>query len=161
MAKEIERKFRVVEAKIPPLADAKHSLVERHYIYLGIEDEVRIRRKGNKFFITAKGDGTLERKEWEKEISEKLYYSLVPGVLGRTVVKDRYEIELADGKIAELDIYRGALEGADHVTVEVEFGSREESEVLSKSEWFGEDITEDKRFKNKNLATKGWPIAIK
>ena len=58
--------------------------------------------------------------------------------------------------MAELDVYHGELTGL--VTVEVEFSSLEEAESFSPPAWFGEDITEDKRYKNKNLARNGRPF---
>lgn len=120
-------------------------------------EEVRIRKKGEKHTLTIKGDGTLERDEWETEISSEIYQLLVPASEGRRIVKDRYEITLPNGEKAELDIYRKNLEGSDHMTVEVEFQSKEELSAFVEPGWFGEDITEDKRFKNKNLASQGWP----
>lgn len=155
MAKEIEMKFRVKEC--PSLIGIKPIRIEQHYVCLGDKEEARIRKKGDKYFITVKGDGTLERDEWETEISKDSYETLIPAARGRTVIKDRYEVELPGGKIAELDIYRGNLEGSDHITIEVEFANTEEAKAFRKPDWFGEDITADKRFKNKNLATKGWP----
>ena len=205
MAKEIERKFRVIGAKIPDPANARHALIEQHYISLneiskvviGIKkegeiyyflwvpdiayfrlskeqcdalggpraikksEEVRVRRKGEKHTLTIKGDGTLERDEWETEISPEIYQLLIPASEGRRIVKDRYEIKLPGGEKAEFDIYRESLEGPDHMTVEVEFKGEEELAAFLKPDWFGEDITEDKRFKNKNLAAKGWPTTTK
>jgi CYTH domain-containing protein len=157
MAEEIEEKHRVIAEKMPDLAKAKKTPVEQHYIFLGNDGEVRIRRKGSKYFITIKGDGTLVRPEREKEISQRTYEELVELAVG-TVTKDRYEIELPGGKIAELDIYRENLEGLGHMTVEVEFSSEAEARAFVKPDWFGKKITQDKRFKNKNLAVNGWPV---
>lgn len=49
-----------------------------------------------------------------------------------------------------MDIYNDDLDGL--VTVETEFSSEEQAEAFVKPSWFGDDITEDKRYKNKNLA---------
>jgi len=123
-------------------------------------EEARIRKKGEKYTFTIKGDGTLARNEWETEISQEMYERLVLAAEGRKIVKYRYEIELPGGKTAEVDIYLENLAGPDHMTVEVEFGSDKEAKAFERPEWFGEDITSDKRFKNKNLAVKGWPATL-
>lgn len=151
---EIEKKFSVRE--IPDLSATKCLRIEQHYLCLSEEREVRVRKKGDKYFITVKSGGMLERGEWESEIPKEAYETLIPASIG-SVVKDRYEIKLPNSKIAELDIYRGSLEGPGHLTVEVEFGSKEQAIAFKEPNWFGEDITTDTRYKNKNLATDGWP----
>lgn len=160
MVKEIELKFLVIPANLPDLATVKCTRIEQHYVCLGEKEETRLRKKGDKYFITIKGDGTLVRNEWESEILKELYEALLPAAQGRTVEKDRYEIELSGGKTAELDIYRGKMEG--RMTVEVELKSIEEVKAFlsSKPSWFGGDVTERKDLKNKALAVKGWPQDI-
>lgn len=157
MTEEIELKFLVIPANLPDLTGLKMMPIRQDYICIGEKEETRIRKKGSRYFITVKGDGTLVRNEWESEISKEVYEALLPAAQGRTVEKDRYEIELPGGKIAELDIYRGKLEG--HMTVEVEFESIEEAKAFldSKISWVGDNVTDDKRLKNKALAVKGWP----
>lgn len=152
---EIERKFHVILAKLPELTKANRIPIDQHYIFIGKDGEVRIRRKGDKYYYTIKGGGDLVREEREKQISYRTYEELVPLSLG-SVSKDRIEIPLPGGKTGELDLYRGHLEG--HMTVEVEFASEEEAKAFRKPDWFGKEITADKRFKNKNLAVNGWPV---
>lgn len=48
-------------------------------------------------------------------------------------------------------MYEGELAGL--VVAEVEFLSEEESEKFIAPDWFGADVTDDKKYKNKNLAT--------
>ena len=55
----------------------------------------------------------------------------------------------------ELDVYDGALTGL--LTAEVEFASLEASVAFRPPPWLNREITEDKRYKNKNLAVKGMP----
>jgi len=43
------------------------------------------------------------------------------------------------------------------VLAEVEFPSREKSEEFKPPDWFGEEVIEDSRYKNQNLAQKGAP----
>ena len=52
-------------------------------------------------------------------------------------------------------MYTGDLEGL--VVAEVEFDSETAAEAFAPPEWFGEDVTEDVRYKNQRLARDGAP----
>jgi hypothetical protein len=52
--------------------------------------------------------------------------------------------------VAELDVYEGYHAGK--VTVEVEFGSVEEAEAFQKPDWFGLELTNDKKWSNRSMA---------
>lgn len=143
---ENERKFLVKE--IPVLDSCFFHMIEQGYV--SFTPEVRIRKLDDEFFITCKGDGTQKRTEVETNIDNVAYNIMSLIVQGRMIKKTRYEVPLYDGIIAELDIYHGDLEGL--YTVETEFKSDEQAESFVIPEWFGEEITEDLRYKNKNLA---------
>ena len=53
----------------------------------------------------------------------------------------------------EIDIFLGALYGLK--ICEVEFSTEEEAKSFVPPVWFGAEVTNDSRFKNKNLALKG------
>jgi CYTH domain-containing protein len=55
----------------------------------------------------------------------------------------------------ELDVFRGGLSGL--CVAEVEFPSEEEAAAFSPPDWFGREVTDDERFKNKSLARHGRP----
>ena len=120
--------------------------------YLAIDvtgSEVRLRKIGARYFETYKGAGRLQRRELEIELSPDQFNTLWPGTEGRRIEKIRYQIDDAGQKI-ELNVFRGNLEGL--VLAEVEFPSREKSEEFEPPDWFGDEVTEDIRFKNQNLA---------
>lgn len=56
----------------------------------------------------------------------------------------------------ELDLFEGAL--APLMLVEVEFPTMEAAEAFSAPDWFGDDVTEEKRFKNKAMAIQLPPL---
>ena len=143
---EIEKKFLV--SNVPDLKDYKNADITQSYI--SFSPEVRIRKKGNHFFLTQKDNGTVVREEKETEINEDSYNILLILSQGNVIEKTRYEIPLTDGVVAELDIYHGKLNRL--ITVETEFESEKQAEAFSPPEWFGKDVTFDKRYKNKNLA---------
>ena len=154
MSQEIERKFLVKELPAD-LENYPHSAIIQGYLIITDNDiEVRIRKKGDKYFETVKAGSGLVRKESEKEITKEVFFDHWPLTEGKRVEKVRYEIEYG-GKLIELDIYSGDLEGL--VVAEVEFDSEEESVSFTPPEWFGEEVTHDERYKNKNLALHGKP----
>jgi len=157
--KEIERKFLI--ASLPPDLD-KFPKKEISQGYLAITPdgtEVRLREKGNKYYQTIKTAGGKIRGETEIEITKEQFQSLWPMTEGKRVEKTRYEIPYQNSLI-ELDVYAGSLKGL--LTAEVEFKTEKGSNEFTPPDWFGKEVTEDKRYKNQNLAIAGKPeISLK
>lgn len=142
MAMEIERKFLLGSFPENLIISGKRTIFQS-YLAVGRE-EVRIRRvqfenSENKFYLTYKNrlKGKLARQEVEIEITDNTYNHLnnksVP------IIKDRYLINLGNGKCAEIDIFKNA--GYELETVEVEFNSVKEAESFMPPEWFGRELT--------------------
>jgi len=153
---EIERKWLVRERPEAELADAPADRIEQGYLAVGgeTEPEVRLRRRNERTLLTVKSAGGLARVEEEIELDERTFDSLWPLTEGRRVEKTRHLIPYGDA-IVELDVYEGDLDGL--VVAEVEFASEEASRAFDPPEWLGEDVTEDGRYKTKNLAVDGPP----
>jgi CYTH domain-containing protein len=154
MNMEIERKFLV---KQPPgaLNDLSHAVIRQGYLIAtdtGLE--LRVRQKGPNFYQTIKMGEGLTRTEIEMSLSEGQFNELWPHTEGRRVSKTRYQVPLGD-HIAELDLFDGGLAGL--LLVEVEFPSEDSSREFPAPDWFGVEVTEDKRYKNKWLAANGIP----
>ena len=148
---EIERKWLVRD--LPSLQELPREQIIQGYLAISSDGtEVRIRRKGEKFFQTVKSQGGLARDEVEVEISQDQFRALWPATEGRRLEKTRYALEWS-GYQLEIDVYQGSL--AELVVVELEFESAEESKRFSPPAWFGEEVTEDKRYKNSSLALNG------
>ena len=153
-ATEIERKFLVTETP-PGLERYPHATIRQGYLALDPDGtEVRIRQKGDRFFQTVKRGAGLQRLEVEFLLTRSQFEALWPLTQGRRVEKIRYDIAF-DAHVIELDVYDGALAGL--LTAEVEFASLEASAAFQPPPWLNQEITEDKRYKNKNLATQGMP----
>lgn len=149
---EIERKFSVKH-----LPDDLESYPQQHftqgYISIGNDGkEIRLRRKGDDYFLTVKSGGGLIRSEYEIKITGEQFHDLWPATEGKRLEKTRYFIP----HNVELDIYHGDLEGL--ITAEVEFKSEKESEDFIPPEWFDEELTYDKRYRNQSLALEGSPV---
>lgn len=147
---EIERKFLVTLKDY--LGAWEFKVIEQYYTHISDEQEIRYRRKGNKFFKTEKIGNGLSRKENEHEISEEEYKINEADKIGNLIKKTRYE---KNGW--ELDEYISPT--TEYYVLEKEFSSVEESEnyELPKEVNLIKEITEDKRYKNKNLALNGFP----
>ena len=155
MSVEIERKFLVAE--LPDLSGAHKSVVRQGYLTVPDDStELRIRQKGDAYFLTLKGGGSLVRVEREAEISAEQFDTFWPETQGRRVEKERYTAALPDGSEFELDVFLGKL--APLQLVEVEFPSEAEALAFTPPAWFGTDVTEDKRYKNKIMAINGAPV---
>ena len=152
--KEIERKFLVT--KLPKnLEQYPYEDIIQGYLAI-TEDgtEVRLRQKGNKYFQTVKIDKGKTIFESEMEITKKQFSLFWEATKGKRVEKTRYEIPY-ENKIIELDVYHGDLDGL--LSAEIEFFNEEESNNFKIPEWLGEEVSDDKRYKNQNLALHGIP----
>ena len=142
-------------------AKTEQLAVEMEQGYLCTDPVVRIRRSNDKYILTCKSfDGMIgERRadvrmcqEYEINLSEESYKHLRQKVDGGLISKTRYIIPLADGHIAELDVFHGPLEGLRFV--EVEFQDEEDADLFVPPEWFGQNVSGDKRYSNSFLSTQ-------
>jgi len=139
---EIERKFLV--DKLPEMNINKYDNIKQYY--LSLDPEIRIRNKNDKtYLMTVKSSGGMIRKETEFEITESIFKELIEVSIS-CVSKTRHYI----GRL-EFDIYFNIK---DLMTVEIEFDSEKEANEFIPLDWFGKEVTYDKRYKNKNLAIK-------
>ncbi len=154
MNNEIERKFLVKEMP-PGIERCTASEITQGYLAVTEDEtEIRIRRKGDRYYETVKSGRGLKREEIEVEISREAFEALWPCTEGMRVEKTRCEIPCGE-HVIELDVYSGALQGL--LIAEVEFKSVEESARFVPPDWLGREITEDSRYKNRNLAVHGRP----
>ena len=154
MRKEIERKFLV--ANLPDLSKAKKAVVRQGYLTAPDDSaELRLRQKNDAYFLTLKGVGGLVRMEREAEITAEQFDTFWPETEGRRVEKIRYTAQMQDGLVFELDVFAGDL--APLCLVEVEFTSQDQAARYVPPDWFGTDVTDDTRYKNKTMAINGVP----
>lgn len=153
MALEIERKFLLRE--LPGwLSESDADPIRQGYVALDAETEVRVREHGDLRTLTVKRGGGLVRAEVEVELDRERFESLWPLTEGRRVVKRRLLVPSGEVHF-DVDIYEEGLAGLR--VAEVEFASVEASESFSPPDWFGMEVTEDGRYKNRNLAVHGMP----
>ena len=146
---EIERKYRI--KSLPDSIRISNKLDIEQY-YVSINPEIRIRKSGSDFYITIKGEGNLIRSEYEFSIDKEQFETNKSKIINTTTVlqKTRYRVSYTNNHIIEIDVYHGFLEGL--IIAEVEFDSIDESNSFIPPNWFEMEVTNDPRFKNKNLA---------
>lgn len=151
---EVERKF-LVDSLPGPEVLAPPTSIEQGYVAAGSSGaEVRLRRKGDRFYQTIKQGQGLSRVETEVALSRKQFEAMWPHTEGRRVFKHRHEIAFGP-RVIELDVFQGALGGL--IIAEVEFESVEQAAEFDPPEWFGDEVTDDARYQNRNLAQHGKP----
>lgn len=152
--KEIERKFLLT--KMPEIDLQSTTCIRQGYISQSQDSvEIRLRRKGDAFFMTFKRGRGLVRDEVEIRINEADFQRLWPLTQGRQVEKRRSKTILENGLTVEIDQFSGALSGL--LLCEVEFGDEARAGDFVPPQWFGTEVTEDGRYKNKSLAENGIP----
>lgn len=156
---EIELKYLIDPEKLPQsinLSEVRSSHLQQGYVAIGADgSETRVRSfDDERFELTIKSPGMIERREQTLKITREMFESLWLQTGSRQVVKKRYYIPYGDLTI-ELDMYEGRLKGL--VTAEVEFDGRPNEAMIKASTfqppaWFGEDISKDPRYKNHSLS---------
>jgi adenylate cyclase len=145
---EIERKF-LVKGEYKHLASKNYRIAQG---YLSTESgrTVRIRIKGDKGYITIKGqrsESGLSRYEWEKEIPVNEAKELLALCQPTIIDKTRYEV-VFEGQTYEVDEFYGKNEGL--TVAELEFES--EDTTFTKPDWLGEEVTQEICYNNSFLS---------
>jgi len=150
---EIEKKF-MIKRRPENLGNYPKKEIEQGY--LASNPVVRIRKSNDEYILTYKarlnerGSEVIVNKEVELPLTKEAYEHLRDKADNNLIIKTRYLIPLEDGLMGEYDVFHGKLEGLEFV--EVEFESEEKAEVFKKPEWFGENVSSDKRFSNRFLS---------
>lgn len=146
---EIERKFLIKELPFD-LSSYEKQIIAQSYI--STDPVIRIRQKNDTYVLEVKGKGSFAREEYALDLTREQYEGLKKKAEGLEIKKTRYLIPLSGGLVAELDIYCGHLSG--FMNVEVEFKTQEEGLNFIPPDWFGEDVTYEKKYKNSYLSTQ-------
>lgn len=123
------------------------------------EDEngnnTRIRQEGNRYFKVSKSGNGLVRDigPGDTEITKEEFDNLWPKTKGRRLRKRRYFIIFGKFTI-ELDVYH---DFPGFYTAEVEFNTTDEANAFVIPDWFGCEMTGEKKFSSNNIASHGLP----
>lgn len=155
MSKEIEKKFLLTKL---PAGITRGVKIFQGYLSLG-DPEVRVRAKGEEFFLTRKTGAGFVREEEEYAISKKVFEILRSLTENAGIEKTRYEIVGDDGLTWEIDEFQTRLtRGLFLAEVELPDESVAPEIPPAIAEVIESDVTADERYKNKNLAVYGTPV---
>ena len=146
---EIERKFLVKEIPEALQPDKVEDIQQGYLLVAADHSEIRVRKKGKGHYLTLKKPADEYRTEVEIEIDPGQFNKLWPHTRGKRVEKNRATYP-HDGHLLEVDTYKGKNEGL--ITVDVEFDTKTKSSEFSPPDWFGEEITDNEKYRNQNLA---------
>ncbi len=152
---EIERKF-LLPALPPDLDRHPGQPIEQGYLAFSPEGvEVRVRRKGDRHFLTVKQGSGMSRLEVELPVPAPEFAALWPLTAHCRVRKTRHDLPGPDGLKIEVDVYEDGLAGL--WVAEVEFPDEAAAHAFRPPEWFGREITDDPAYRNQALARDGLP----
>ena len=147
MAKEIERKFLVIDKSYREMAVTGRSIVQA-YLNRDPKATVRVRITDDKAFLTIKGknDGAT-RDEWEYPIPVSDARDMIARCAsGRIIEKKRFIVHF-EGYDWEIDEFGGELEGL--IVAEIELPA--EDAEFSLPPFVGDEVTGDPRYYNSSL----------
>lgn len=144
---EIEKKYLLKE--LPELEKYECHKIEQ--AYLCTDPVVRVRREDDRYYMTYKGSGMMAREEYNLPLNPAAYEHLSAKADGNIISKKRYLIPLEqESLMAEVDVFEAPF--APLVMAEVEFASREQAGEFVPPEWFGEEVTFDRRYHNSYMS---------
>lgn len=153
---EIERKFLLKDL---PSCLNDYECYRLEQAYITTKPVIRIRKKVKagdvassdaKYILTVKSSGLMMREEYEIDIDEEGYNTVLKKAEGNIITKDRYIIPLDSSLKMELDIFRGIFQGL--VMAEVEFPDEESAKKYTPPEFVSEEVTFDRRFSNSAMS---------
>lgn len=155
MPKEIERKFLIKNNDYRQQSESKR--YKQGYICRLPDKVVRIRAADNKAYVTIKGmpQSALTRLEYEYEIPVEHAEEMLEALCEKPLIeKVRYKVQWGKD-VWEIDEFSGENEGL--VVAEIEIPNEDYQPELPP--WIGEEVTNDPRYLNVNLALnpyKSW-----
>lgn len=147
---EIERKFLVDFDKWDDLQKPTPIKIVQAYLHSDQKKTVRLRIKGDKGYITIKGETFgISRMEYEYEIPLKDAEEMIVQFSDKIIEKDRYEMKIVD-HLWEIDVFHGKLSGLVLAEIELET----ENEEFIKPLWVTRDVSSDINYFNAKLVEK-------
>ena len=148
MAKEVERKFLVIDYSYKPLSTENYEIVQG-YLSRDPKATVRVRTKGTKGFITVKGKNSgCVRDEWEYEIPLSEAIEMLRLCEAPVLNKTRYIVKHS-GRRWEIDEFHGNLSGLTLAEIEL----NDPSEHIDLPSFVGEEVTDNPAYYNSNLTS--------
>ena len=146
---EIERKYLV---SAPPEDYLSWDCRSIEQAYLCTDPVVRVRRDGDKYYMTYKSKGLLAREEYNLPLTKEAYTHLLTKADGNILTKKRYLIPVPgrEDLTVEFDVFEGKFAGL--MLAEIEFTSEEDAREFPPLSWFDRDVTWSGEYQNSRLS---------
>ncbi len=147
MGTEIERKFLV--AGTGWRGRGRATTIRQGYLSSVKERIVRVRTAGERAMLTIKGitvDAT--RSEFEYEIPPDEATIMLDELCERPLIEKIRHVVEVDGAVWEIDEFTGVNRGLVVAEIELE----DEAQAVALPPWVGEEVTDDIRYYNSQLA---------
>ncbi len=150
MGMEIERKFTV--RHLPDELDSyEYRIIEQ--AYLTTEPTIRVRREDDRYYMTYKGVGgsntSLSHEEYNLPLTKEAFETLSSKADGNIIRKKRVLIPYGKHMI-ELDIFDEPFKPL--IIAEVEFETVDAANAFVPPDWFDEDVTDQREYRNAYLS---------
>jgi len=136
----------------------KKRTISQFYTQIKICKEIRYRKINKDFYKTVRTGSEVGKNEADKEISKKRYLRAKSDKIGKVLKKERFIFSSKVGEFS-VDRYKRHLKNLD--ILEVSFKTLEEAEAFRLPEelkrYIKKDVSDDDRYRNKNLALLGNP----
>ncbi|KAA3596704.1 MAG: adenylate cyclase [Calditrichaeota bacterium] len=143
-SQEIERKF-----LLKYLPDNLENPQKIYQGYISRTPAIRVRQKGEKFYLTVKEVKVFNRMEFETEIDKETFDKLWATTEGSRLEKVRYTLPAGNNLIWEIDVFEGKNKGL--LLAEIELPS--EDCEFEKTDWLGEEVSYSATYQNINLTS--------
>ncbi len=148
MAIEIEHKYLIDALLWSKIIPDKSFKIKQAYLLSEIEKTIRVRTKDKQGYLTIKGKTiNASRPEFEYEIPFEDALELIKTHSSELIEKTRH-IVLHEGNTWEVDEFEGLNKGLFVAEIELQT----ETEIYKLPTWVKENITDELKYANSNLA---------
>ncbi len=159
----IEKKYLLKDSILPLVknSDTKKETIAQFYTQIEICKEIRFRSVNEKYCKTVRTGSDIRKNEIDKEIDKAKYLKAKKSKIGHILKKVRYHLE-EEGIHYAIDKYKQHLDNL--LLLEVSFKSFEDAENFTLpadlKPYIKKEVSDDNRYRNKNLALLGNPQKI-
>lgn len=147
MPREIERKFLLKNDQWRSMLQASRA-IRQGYLCGNDRSSVRVRVDGDRANLNVKSATLgIERLEFEYSIPVEQAEVMLSELAGQVIAKTRHEV-WHQGHLWEIDEFAGENSGL--IVAEVELGGSDET--FERPDWLGDEISDDPRYYNTELA---------
>jgi CYTH domain-containing protein len=141
---ELEKTYLIKNIPDGLLNSNSKEIIDVYIPALSEHPSLRIRKNGDRYEMTKKEpvkEGDASHQEEQTITLTEIEFEALKQIPGKKARKIRYYFEY-EGRVAEVDVFKGALEGL--VLVDFEFENMEEKDAFEMPEFCLVDVTQEK-----------------